>query len=86
MSTPISLRVQRVHGVLGVDERADAAELLGLGEHVVDERRLARGLGPEHLDDAPARDAADAEREVERQRTGGDRVDSAPGRPRRPCA
>ena len=42
MSTPISLRVQRVHRVLGVDERADAAELLRLGDDVVDERRLAR--------------------------------------------
>ena len=36
MSTPISLGVERVHRVLGVDERADAAELLGLGEDVVD--------------------------------------------------
>ena len=43
--------------------------------HVVDERRLARGLRAEDLDDAPARHAADAEREVERQRAGGDRVD-----------
>ena len=58
-----------------VDERADAAELLGLGDHVVDERRLARGLRAEDLDDAPARDAADAEREVQRQRAGRDRVD-----------
>ena len=76
MSTPISLRVQRVHRVLGVDERAHAAELLGLGEDVVDERRLARGLRAEDLDDAPARHAADAEREVERQRAGRDRVDA----------
>jgi hypothetical protein len=35
-------RVQRVHRMLGVDEGADAAELLGLGEDVVDQRRLAR--------------------------------------------
>ena len=75
MSTPILRGVERVHRVLGVDERADAAELLGLGEHVVDERRLARGLRAEDLDDAPARHAADAEREVERQRTRRDRVD-----------
>jgi hypothetical protein len=68
------LGVQRVHGVLGVDERAHAAELLRLGEDVVDERRLARGLRPEDLDDAPARHAADAEREVEREGPGGDRV------------
>ena len=80
------LRVERVHRVLGVDERAHSAELLRLGEHVVDQRRLARGLRAEDLDDAPARDAADPEREVERERARGDRVDSAPGRPRRPCA
>ena len=75
MSTPISLGVQRVHRVLGVDERADAAELLGLGDDVVDQRRLAGGLRAEDLDDAPARHAADAEREVERQRARRDRVD-----------
>ena len=69
------LGVQRVHGVLGVDERAHAAELLGLGDHVVDERRLARGLRAEDLDDAAARHAADAEREVERERAGRDRRD-----------
>ena len=69
------LRVQRVHRVLGVDERAHAAELLRLGEDVVDERGLTGGLRAEDLDDAPARHAADAEREVERQRAGGDRVD-----------
>src|SRR3990172_8729998 len=53
--------------MLGVDERADAAELLRLGDHVVDERRLPRRLGPEDLDDPAAREAADAEREVERE-------------------
>ncbi len=80
------LGVERVHRVLGVDERADAAELLGLGEHVVDQRRLARGLRAEDLDDAPARDAADAEREVERQRARRDRRRRwtwAPGSPMR---
>ena len=69
------LRVQRVHRVLGVDERAHAAEALGLGEDVVDERRLAGGLRAEDLDDAAARHAADPEREVERQRARRDRVD-----------
>ena len=69
------LGVGRVHRVLGVDEGADAAAALGLGDHVVDERRLARRLGAEDLDDAPARQAADAEREVERQRAGRDRAD-----------
>jgi hypothetical protein len=36
------LGVERVHRVLGVDEGTDAAELLGFGEDVVDERRLTR--------------------------------------------
>ena len=60
-----ALRVGRIHRVLGVDEGADAAATLRLGDHVVDERRLARRLGAEHLDDASARQAADAERDVE---------------------
>jgi hypothetical protein len=68
--------VERVHGVLGVDERAHPAELLGLGDDVVHQRRLARGLRPEDLHDAAAGDAADAEGEVQRQRPGGDRVDA----------
>ena len=64
------LRVRGVHRVLGVDERADAAAALRLGDHVVDERRLAGGLRAEDLDDAAARQAADAEREVQRERAG----------------
>ena len=59
------LRVERVHRMLGVDERAHSAQLLRLGEHVVDQRGLARGLGAEHLDDAPPGHATDPEREVE---------------------
>ena len=50
-----------------------AAHLLGLGDDLVDERRLTRGLGAEDLDDPPARDAAHAEREVDRQRARRDR-------------
>ena len=68
MLTPILLRVLRVHRVLRVDERADAAAALRLGDHVVDERRLAGRLRAEDLDDAAARQSADAEREVERER------------------
>jgi hypothetical protein len=51
--------------VLGVDEGADAAATLRLRDHVVDERRLSRRLGPEHLDHAAARQATDPERHVE---------------------
>ena len=64
------LCVGGVHRVLGVDEGADAAAALGLGDHVVDERRLARSLGPEDLDDAATRQPADPEREVEGERAG----------------
>src|SRR3954470_2285209 len=69
------LGVDRVHRVLCVDERADTAELLGLGKDVIDERRLTGGLRAEHLDDAPARHAPDAQREIQRQRARRDRVD-----------
>src|SRR3954454_1258155 len=72
---PDVLGVQRVHRMLRVDERADAAELLGLGQHVVDERRLTGRLRPVDLDDAAARHAADTERKVERQRPRGDGID-----------
>src|SRR4051812_32314860 len=70
-----ALRVLRIHGVLRVDERADAAAALRLGDHVVDERRLAGRLGPEHLDDAATWKSADPERQIERQRPGGHRTD-----------
>jgi hypothetical protein len=72
---PDPFRVGGVHRVLGVDEGADAAHLLGGGEDVVEQRRLARGLGAEDLDDPAARDPADAERQVERQRARRDRRD-----------
>ena len=62
------LRVGRIHGVLGVDERADAAAALRLRDHVVDERRLTRRLGPEDLHHAAARQPSHSERHVERER------------------
>src|SRR5213594_1462641 len=66
-----------VERMLRVDEGADAAPLLPLGDQLEGERRLARRLGAVDLDDAAARDAADAERDVEAQRTGGERRDVA---------
>ena len=75
-----SLRVGGVHGVLGVDERGQSALSLGLRDHVVAERGLARRLGAEHLDHATARQAADAEPEIEREGSGRDRVDVDVGR------
>ena len=68
--------VDRIHRVLGVDVRADAAVALGLGDHVHGERRLARRLRAEDLDHPAAGQAADAEGEVERERAGGDGGDA----------
>ena len=75
MLTPMRLRVRRVHRVLRVDEGADAAAALCLGDHVVDERRLTGRLRAEDLDDPATRKPADAEREVERERAGRDGAD-----------
>ncbi len=61
--------------MLGVDERADAAAALRFRDYVIDERRLPGRLGAEDLDDPAARQPADAEREVERERTGRDGAD-----------
>jgi hypothetical protein len=54
--------------VLGIDEGADAALLLGLGHHRQRQGGLARGLRPVDLDHAAARQPADTECDVEAQR------------------
>ena len=59
--------VDRVERVLGIDEGGDAAVLLCLRDHVQGNRRLTGRLRAIDLDDAAARDAADAEGDVERQ-------------------
>ena len=75
------LRVRGVHGVLGVDVSGGAAELLRLGhDHQGARVVLPRGLGSVNLDDASAREAAHAERQVEGQHAGGNRVDLDLGR------
>ena len=79
MFTPERAGVGRVERVLGVDERGDAALGLGFGDHVQADGGLARALGPEDLHDAAPGDAADAERDVERQRAGRDDGDPGPG-------
>ena len=56
----------------GGDEGAGAAELLGLGDGVQRERRLARAFGSVNLDDAAASETADAERHVQPERARGD--------------
>ena len=69
------LRVLHVERVLGVDEGAGAAELLHLGDDLQGERGLAARLRAVDLDDPAARQAADAERDVEAERAGGDDLD-----------
>jgi hypothetical protein len=51
--------------VLRVDEGGEPACLLGLGDDVQAEGRLAAGLRAEDLDDAAAGDPTDAEGQVE---------------------
>jgi hypothetical protein len=65
----------RVERVLGVDERRDAAGLLGAGDHGERQRGLTGRFGAEDLDDPPAGDAAPAQREVEREGAGRDAGD-----------
>src|SRR5262245_54615039 len=69
------LRILRVESMLGVDEGRHAALLLRLGDDLQRERGLARRLRTEHLDDAAAWDAADAEGIVEADGAGRDRGD-----------
>ncbi len=52
-----------------VHEGANAALLLGFGDGVQGERRLTGGFRPVDLDDAAAGQTADAERDVEAERT-----------------
>jgi len=69
-----------VQGVLGVDEGRGAAELLGLGDDVQGERGLAARFRPVDLADAPPRDAADAQGQIEADGAGGDGGDGDVGR------
>src|SRR3546814_8320976 len=61
--------------MFGVDEGTGAALLLRLGEDVQRQGRLARAFRAVDLDDAAARQAADAERDVEAERAGRHRLD-----------
>src|SRR5690606_26898995 len=71
------LGVDRIERMLRVDERSRAALLLDLGDDLQRERGLARRLWPVDLDDAPARQPADAERKVEPERAGRHDLDVA---------
>ena len=67
--------VLRVERVLGVDEGRDAAGLLRIGDGVERDRRLTRRFRAVDLDDTATGQATDAERDVERDRAGGDDLD-----------
>jgi len=68
-------RIGGVQRVFRVDEGASAAALLRLGNGMQRERGLARGFRSVNFDHPPARQAADAERDVEAQRARGNGVD-----------
>ena len=72
MVSASSPELGRVERVLRVDEGRHAAGALRVGDHVEGEGRLAGGFGAEELDDASAREAADAEGEVEGEGAGAD--------------
>src|SRR5205807_8290547 len=65
------LRVDRIERVLRVDEGDGAAEVLRLRHHVQGDGRLARRLRTVDLGDPAARQAADSERDIERERPRG---------------
>ena len=67
--------IEAVEGVFGVDEGRDAARLLGLGNGVDGQRRLARRLGAVDLDDAAFGVAPDTQGGVEPEAARGDDVD-----------
>ncbi len=72
------LGIDRIERMFGVDIGGDAALLLGLGHDMQRQRGLARGFRAVDLDDAAARQAADAQRDVEAQRAGRNRVGRRP--------
>ena len=75
--------IDGIERVLGVDVGGGAAGLLHLCDDLQAQRRLARRFGTVDLDDAAARQAADAERDVEAERAGGDdRADRSGSGPR----
>ena len=67
--------IDRVERMLGIDEAADTALLLGLGDRVQGQRGLAGGFRPVDLDHAALRKPTNAKRDVEAERAGGDRLD-----------
>ena len=62
--------IDRIERMFGIDEGADAALLLGFGDRLQRQRRLARAFRSVDFDDAALRQAADAERDIEAERAG----------------
>ena len=67
--------VDGIERVFGVDERGLSAEFLRFGDDLQRQRGLAAGFRAVDFDDAAAREAANAERGVNRQAAAGDDVD-----------
>jgi hypothetical protein len=67
--------IARIERVLGIDEGTDAAALLRFRHRMQRQRRLARGLRPVDLDHPAARQAADAQRDIEAERAARNRFD-----------
>lgn len=72
---PQGFGVGGVEGVLDVDEGRLAARLLGLGDHLQGDGRLAGGFRAVDLDNPALGDAADAEGDVKGERARRDNVD-----------
>ena len=66
------LGVARIERVLGVNEGGRTTDLLRLGDGVQRQRRLARRFRPVYLDDTAPGKTADAQRDIQRQRSGRD--------------
>ena len=67
--------IDRIERVFSVDEGADAALLLAFRHSVQRQRGLARRFRPVDLDDAALRQATDAERDIEPERSRRHRLD-----------
>ena len=62
--------VDRIHGVLNINEAADAALFLGFGNYMQTEGRLARTLRAIDFDDSALGHASDAECDVDTEAAG----------------
>jgi len=74
-----SLGIGRVQRVLNIDERCCATLSLALGNNVLTQRRLARGLWAIDLRDSSLGNPADAQSDIERDTSGGNHINFQPG-------